>query len=242
MLYKKYITPASSLFIIILLVVGLSVMRIAGALGPSSLRWLMPLGFCVMAVLPWILLTREGRRQIGLQKPGYSPSWLLAIIAGISAALFCFALGYLLFGITVDNWFVNIGNSYKAMMDTSAMSFWVLSLIFTIPAILFSPIGEEIFYRGQLQKTLEQKFTIRTSTVIECTLFALVHQVHHGIIKTTSGLTYLPVSGAIWFVLMFLVAWMFALLRSKSGSIFVAIIAHVVFNITMNTTIFLFLW
>lgn len=242
MLYKKFITPVSSLFVIALLVVGLSTMRVIGALGPSSLRWLMPLGFCVMAILPWVLLTREGRREIGLQKPKYSSSWLLAIIAGVSAALSCFALGYLLFGTAVDNWFVNIGNSYKAMMDTSAMSFWMLSLLFTIPAIMFSPIGEEIFYRGQLQKTLEQKFSVRASTVIECTLFALVHQVHHGIIKTATGLTYLPVSGAIWFVLMFLVAWMFAVLRSQSGSIFVAIIAHVVFNITMNTTIFLFLW
>lgn len=242
MLYKKIITPALSLILIAILVIGFSAMRATGALGPSSLRWLMPLGFCLMAILPWVLLTNEGRRQIGLQKPESSSSWLLALIAGAGAALFCFVLGYLLFGTAVDNWFVNIGNSYKAMMDTSAMSFWMLSLIFTVPAILFSPIGEEIFYRGQLQKTLEQKLSVNTSTVIECTLFALVHQVHHGIIKTASGLTFLPVSGVLWFVLMFLVSWMFALIRSKSGSIFVAIFAHIIFNITMNTTIFLFLW
>ena len=242
MLYKKIITPASSLIFITVLVIGFSVMRATGALGPSSLRWLMPLSFCLMAILPWVLLTHEGRRQIGLQKPESFSFYLLAIIAGAGAALFCFALGYLLFGTAVDNWFMNIGNSYKAMMDTSAMSFWMLSLIFTIPAIMFSPIGEEIFYRGQLQKTLEQKFSINISTVIECALFALVHQVHHGIIKTASGLTFLPVSGVIWFVLMFLVAWMFASLRSKSGSIFVAILAHIIFNVTMNTTIFLFLW
>jgi uncharacterized protein len=52
----------------------------------------------------------------------------------------------------------------------------------------------------------------------------------------------LPVSGALWFVLMFLVAWMFAWLRTSSGSIYIGILSHMVFNIAMNTCIFLFLW
>ncbi len=241
-MYKKFISPSASLIIISILVIGFSAVRALGVLGPSSLRWVLPLSFCLMAILPWVLLTTDGRRQIGLQRPDTASRYLLAIITGLGAALFCFVLGYLLFGKAVDNWFVNIGNSYKAMMDTSTMSFWMLSLIFTIPAMLFSPVGEEIFYRGQLQKTLEQKFSINTSTVIECTLFALIHQVHHGIIKTETGLTYLPVSGALWFVLMFLVAWMFAWLRARSGSIYIGILSHMVFNITMNTCIFLFLW
>ncbi|WP_084128113.1 CPBP family glutamic-type intramembrane protease [Cellvibrio mixtus] len=89
---------------------------------------------------------------------------------------------------------------------------------------------------------MEQKLSLSSSTIIECTLFALIHQIHHGIIKTTSGLTFLPFSGALWFILMFLVSWMFASLRARSGSIFVAILAHIIFNLTMNTTIFLFLW
>ncbi len=242
MLYKKYITPVTSLVLIVLFVVGFSTVRAIGVLGPSSLRWVLPVSFCLMALLPWMLLTADGRRQIGLQQSNSFSHYLLAIIAGAGAALFCFLLGYLLFGHGVDNWFVNIGNSYKAMMDTTAMSFWVLSLIFTLPAVLFSPVGEEIFYRGLVQKTLEQKLSINISTIIECTLFALIHQVHHGFIKTASGLTFLPLSGAIWFILMFLVSWMFASLRTRSGSILVAIISHMVFNVTMNTTIFLLLW
>ncbi len=242
MLYKKFISPSVSLIIMGALVIGFSAVRALGVLGPSSLRWVLPLSFCVMAILPWALLTANGRRQIGLQRPDMASRYILAIVTGAGAALLCFALGYLLFGKAVDNWFVNIGNSYKAMMDTSAMSFWMLSLIFTIPAMLFSPIGEEVFYRGQLQKTLEQTFSINTSTVIECTLFALIHQVHHGIIKSETGLTYLPLSGALWFVLMFLVAWMFAWLRARSGSIYISILSHMVFNIAMNTCIFLFLW
>lgn len=242
MLYKKLFTPLSSLIFISLLVLVFSCMRAVGALGPSHLRWLLPLGFCLMAILPWLLLTAEGRRQIGLRKPNNKAAYLLAIAFGAASAFLCFILGILLFGKTGDNWFVNIGNNYKAMMDTSWMSFWMLSLVFTIPAIIFSPIGEEIFYRGVVQKTFEQKFSVLTSVIIECLLFAVIHLVHHGIIKTTNGLIFLPLSGTLWMIQMFFVAFMFAWLRSKTGSIFTAIVAHIVFNLTMNCIIFLFLW
>ncbi len=241
-LYKSYITTKSSLIVLALLLVVLSTMRIVGALGAPSVRWLLPLGFVLMMLLPWVLLTRDGRRKIGLKRPNTRSSYLLGIGMGAGSAFLCFLFGYLLFGTAPDNWFVNIGNTFKASMDTSAMSFWMLTLVFTTPALLLSPIGEEIFYRGLAQDTLEQKFSVRMSTVMECSLFALVHQVHHGIIKTAAGLTYLPLSGALWFIQMFFVAWMFAWLRKRSGSIFVSILAHMMFNLTMNTTIFLFLW
>lgn len=242
MLYKKIFTPLSALIFVSLLVVVFSGMRAVGALGPSHMRWLLPLGFCLMAILPWLLLTANGRRQIGLRKPNNKTSYLLAIVSGAASAFLCFLLGILLFGKTGDNWFVNISNNYKSMMDTSWMSFWMLSLVFTIPAIIFSPIGEEIFYRGVVQKTFEQKFSVSTSTFIECSLFAVIHLVHHGIIKTVNGLAFLPLSGILWMIQMFFVAFMFAWLRNKTGSIFTAILSHMVFNLTMNCTIFLFLW
>lgn len=242
MLYKKYLSPSASLFVISFLVLIFSWMRATGALGPSYLRWLLPLGFCIMAILPWLLLTAEGRLTIGLTKPKTKSSYLLAIGYGFGSAFLCFLLGVLLFGNTGENWFVNIGNNYKTMMDTSHLSFLMLNLIFTLPALIFSPIGEEIFYRGVLQKTLEQKLSVFTSTTIECSLFAIVHLVHHGIIKTATGLTLLPVSGFLWMLQMFFVALMFSWLRTKTGSLYTAILAHMVFNLTMNFTIFLFLW
>ena len=242
MLYRHSISPTLSILLIALLAILFWGMRATGFFGPAQLGWLLPLGFCIMAVLPWILLTANGRRQIGLQKPASSRFYLIAILSGIGAAVICFLLGYLLFGQTIDNWFVSIGDNYKSRMDTSGMSFWMLSLIFTLPAILFSPVGEEIFFRGMLQKTLEQKWSVAASTVVECSLFSVIHLIHHGILQTATGFSFLPVSGALWVMQMFLVSLMFAWLRMKSGSIFIAIVAHMIFNITMNTTIFLFLW
>lgn len=242
MLYKKYFIPLTSIVVITILVLIFSSMRATGALGPSNLRWLLPLSFCLMAILPWLLLTADGRLQIGLKKPSFASAYIMAIGFGAGSALLCFVLGIILFGNTNDNWFVNIGNNYKTMMDTSHLSFLMLNLIFTLPAIIFSPVGEEIFYRGVLQKTLEQKLSVITSTIIECSLFSIIHLVHHGIIKTATGLTFLPVSGLLWMLQMFFVALMFSWLRAKTGSIYIAILAHMVFNLTMNFTIFLFLW
>lgn len=242
MLYRKYITPTTSILLIVFLAIVFSVMRATGALGPSNLRWLLPLGFCLMALLPWILLTADGRKQIGLKKADKNSAYLLAIACGALASAACFLLGYVIYGHSVENWYVNIGNSYKAIMDTSAMSFVMLNLIFTIPAILFSPIGEEIFFRGMLQKTMEQKLSVVSSTIIECGFFAFVHLCHHGILKTAGGLVFMPIPATLWVIQMFLVAFMFSWLRAKSGSIFVAIVAHSVFNLTMNLLIFAFLW
>jgi len=38
-------------------------------------------------------------------------------------------------------------------------------LIFTVPAVIFSPIGDEIFFRGLLQRALEEKPNVRTAAL-----------------------------------------------------------------------------
>ena len=49
---------------IILLALALSIvfvsMRALATLGPSNLRWMLPLGFCIIAALPWLLLAPAG--------------------------------------------------------------------------------------------------------------------------------------------------------------------------------------
>ena len=152
------------------------------------------------------------------------------------------ALGTALFGSGPDNWFVSIANGYRRMMDTTGWDATRLHLVFTIPAILFSPIGEEIFFRGYLQYTLERRFSARASTIAECAAFAVIHLCHHGLFLSAAGLSLRPTSGAIWMLLMFTTALMFAWLRKRTGSLLPAIVSHAVFNFVMNFTIFGYLW
>ncbi len=214
-------------------------LRAVGTIGPQAYRFVLPSGFILMMLMPFIFLNKEGRRKIGLVKSHDAKYYLIAIAAGTGLALVCYGLGWILFGLSADNWFVSIRYSYFNTVDATGKSVFLLFLIFTIPALLFSPIGEEIFFRGFLQEALVTRLSYNRSMVIDSLFFALIHLFHHGIVKDQAGqLTFYPVSGFIWVLLMFGTAIVFAILKKKSGSIYPAIVSHAVFNLTMNLCIF----
>lgn len=217
-------------------------MRVLGVLGPVQWRWLLPLGFVVMAVLPWLLMTAPGRHSMGLRHATDRRFYLLALGAGCAAALVCGLLGLALFGAGADNWFISIATSYRNTLDTRGLALWQLHLFFTLPACLFSPIGEEIFFRGLLHGALQERFGARTAAVSEAGLFGLVHVCHHGLWLAASGWAFRPVSGLLWMLLMYCTALVFSSLRQRSGSLGPAIVAHAAFNASMNTFIFAALW
>ena len=215
--------------------------RAAAVFGPASWRALFVVVFVAMAALPWMVLSREGRRQIGLQRPRH-PGWLaLGLLLGALAASACYLLGATLYGASADNWFVSIARSYQ-LQPTQGWSLLRLHLTFTIIACLFSPIGEEIFFRGFLQKVLEDRHGRTRATVIEAALFGLLHLCHHGILPGAAGVQVLPVSGALWVAQMFVLSLMFAWLRRRGDSVMPAIAAHAAFNAAMNGWIFARLW
>lgn len=228
----------------IALAVGLVLagMRVVGVLGSVQWRWLLPLSFVVMAVLPWLLMTAPGRRSIGLCRATDQRIYALALGAGCAAAWVCGLLGLTVFGMGTDNWFVSIANNYRNTLDTRGFALWQLHLFFTLPACLFSPIGEEIFFRGLLHGALQERFGARPAVVSEAGLFGLVHVCHHGLWLAASGWAFRPVSGGLWMLLMFGTALVFSALRQRSGSLGPAIVAHAAFNATMNTFIFAKLW
>ena len=216
--------------------------RGVGMLGPQAVRQLIPMGFVMMMILPFVFLRAEGRRQIGLTKSKTSSAYITAILFGVAAASLCFVLGILLFEKSPDNWFITIRNYYMAQipgaLDMPLQRFFIIA---TVPALIFSPIGEEIFFRGFLQDAFETRFGLRSSMIIESAIFGLVHLFHHGLVRSNDGINFFPFSGMLWVMLMFLTAYGFALLRKRSGSIYPSIAAHAVFNLTMNIYIFYFL-
>lgn len=234
--------PSRAFWVVVCLAAALAAMRAMGMLGPASLRALLPLGFVLMAIAPWVLLTPEGRRQIGLRKASAKRIYPQAVVLGALAAVACGALGLALFGTGEDNWYASIADYYRRSVPTAGFGLLQLHLIFTLPALLFSPLGEELFFRGILQRALEDRFSTRAATTAECALFGLVHACHHGLVATAAGITLLPRSAVIWVMLMFAVAWMFASLRKRSGSLYPAMAAHAAFNLAMNVFIFSLLW
>lgn len=224
-----------------LLCVLFLVLRSLSMFGPAGLRVLFPLMCIGMIALPWLLLSPHGRYQIGLKLPDNGASVLVALATGVGAAVICFYIGTLLYGSSSEHWFVSVARVYSEHPSAGA-SLLQLHLTFTIAACLFSPMGEEIFFRGFLQKVLEQRASRTAATHIQSGAFALVHLCHHGIIATAAGLVLLPMSAALWVLLMFGLSWAFSWLRQSSDSLLPAIAAHSAFNATMNSFIFAYLW
>lgn len=233
--------PRAALGVALALAILFTCVRAFAMLGPPMYRGLFLLHCIPMALVPWLLLDRSTRAQVGLKKPVRLRELPLAILYGALAAAFCFLLGYALFGSSADHWFVSVGNSFR-VQPTGNLSLTVVFLMFTIPAMIFSPIGEEIFFRGYLQRMLETRFSERASTAIEATWFAGAHLVHHGIVLTAAGFGFRALSGTGWFLLMFALSLLFAWLRKRHDSILPAILSHSAFNLVMNGTIFAFLW
>lgn len=147
-IWRRRVAPRRALAVVLALAVLFAGMRFVGMLGPASTRWMLPLGFVLMAAAPWMLLSREGRRQIGLRPAVSFSQYLPAVLGGVAAALF----------------------------------------------------------RGMLQRSLEERLSVNASTSIECAVFGIVHLCHHGLALGAAGVVIRPLSGALWVVLMFLVA------------------------------------
>jgi membrane protease YdiL (CAAX protease family) len=233
--------PASLLIWAVALGLGFTAIRAFAMLGPVSARPLFLLHCVLMAATPWLLLTAAGRAQAGIQKANRKLWLLVAPLVGFAASGACFAIGFLLFERSADNWFVSVGNSFRAQ-PTPNFSTVQLHLMFTIPAMLFSPIGEEIYFRGVLQRAFETKFSPTLSSALESAWFGAAHLIHHGLVLTAAGLAFRPVSGALWFLLMTLLSLALATLRKLSDSVIPAVLAHSAFNATMNVFIFGVLW
>lgn len=234
-------SPNALLLWAVIFGLGFTAIRAYAMLGPVGVRPLFLMHCVLMAATPWLLLTASGRAQAGIQKPNRMHWLAVAPFVGAAASAACFAIGYLLFERTGDNWFVSIGNSFRAQ-PTPNFSLIQLHLMFTIPAVIFSPIGEEIYFRGVLQRALETRCSPRLSSVLESGWFGAAHLIHHGLVLTAAGLAFRPVSGTLWFLLMTLLSLAFAALRKASDSVAPAILAHSAFNATMNFFIFGYLW
>ena len=195
--------------------------------------------FVAMIALPLIVLTREGRRRIGLVRPSRWRWVPVALAAGIACALAVWALGTAMYGTGIENPFIYIARSYSAVPtgldDESRLIFFI---IFAVIGMTFSPIGEELFYRGFVHESLATAWGDRRAAAAEAGAFALAHLAHFGIVYVSGVWALLPVPAIVWVAAMFVSALVFFAFRRLTGSLLGAILAHAGFNLAMNYLIF----
>ena len=196
--------------------------------------------FLAMWALPFLVLTAQGRRQIGLCRQGNSASALaLSALAGACSGLVVYAAGMALFGASPDNWCISIRDSFHLAEMRAAMPLAAAFAAMVLPAMIFSPIGEEILFRGLLQQSFTLRWNVSVATVVNGLAFGLVHLHVHGIWHEAAGFHLRLVSGAIMVLLMAGLSAVFTLCRLRSGSLYAAMIAHAACNLAMIGAIFI---
>ncbi len=200
----------------------------------SAISYIMILS----ALTPFIFLSKQGRKETGLVKPK-NPIWLLyAFFIGILLASLLFLAGYLLYAHSIENWYVYIGNSYKIPQEITGKEKFIFFLIVAATGMIFSPIGEELFFRGIIHNSFSNSIGEKKASIIDSSAFALTHLSHFGIIYVSGVWKFLFVPSLFWMAGMFISSLIFFQSRKKSGSILGAILCHAGFNLGMIFYIF----
>jgi membrane protease YdiL (CAAX protease family) len=222
----------------LVLFVALGGLRAYGVFGPSSARLGLVLSVLLMWFLPFIFFTKEGRQAMGVKKVAH-PRWLgWGLFLGMGASLIVFWIGWVLYGRSAENWYISVLASFSIGAAQLQIPRFVLFLLYTLPAMIFSPIGEEFFFRGMLHESVKEQWGTPVATLVNAIAFGVIHLLHHGFRWDSTGGHLLLGSALLWVGLMMGLSWIFTVCRQRSGSIWPAVVAHSGFNLVMNVTIF----
>lgn len=150
-----------------------------------------------------------------------------------------FLTAELLFSNTIHNWFVYISKSYavsRAGLEESDRLIYFL--IYSVIGITFSPIGEELFFRGIVHECFVPKFGEQRASQLDSLAFALTHLAHFGIIYNAGQWEIFLFPSLVWVLFMFFASRLFFLCKLKTGSLYGAILSHAGYNLAMMYFIF----
>lgn len=200
--------------------------------------YFVPVVFLTMWLLPFVLLSAKGRKYIGFSKVTNKPWIVYSFLSGAGICLTIYFIGIFLFKDTISNWFVYISKSGAASGDMDSRQRLVYFLISASMSMLFSPIGEELFYRGLVHGSFQVNVGDNRASYIDSMAFAVTHLAHFGIVYSNDQWDLLLLPAVLWVFLMFLTSRIFYLCKKRTGSLLGAIISHAAFNLTMMYLIF----
>ena len=237
-IWNKYIKLDWRFGLILLLVV--CTMRFIFALHANVMGNYSLISYIMVfsALTPFIFLSKEGRKQIGMTKPN-NYLWLLySLFIGIILSTVLFLLGYFLYSTNIENWYVYIGNSYNIPEGIAGKDKLIYFSIMALTGMIFSPIGEELFFRGIIHTSFSKSIGDKKASIIDSSAFAITHLSHFGIVYLSGIWKFLFIPSLIWMAGMFFSSLWFFRCRKKSGSIWGAVICHAGFNLGMIFWIF----
>jgi membrane protease YdiL (CAAX protease family) len=192
----------------------------------------------ISALAPFVFLSKVGRKEIGLTLPKKYAELFWDFVIGLIYSSVLYYLGKFLYGNSLENWFNYIGKSYHIPTTVTPHDKAVLFSITAFTGMIFSPVGEELFFRGIVYANFAKSFSGIKAATIESLAFALTHIAHFGLIYTGGQWKFLPMPTLIWILSMFLASLLFLLCKRRSGSLLGAVVCHAAFNLGMIFYIF----
>ncbi len=192
----------------------------------------------ISAIVPFIFLSKNGVKIIGITKPTQYKWLLLAFISGLLFSMLLYLLGQVLYGNSLDNWYFYIGKSYNIPQAINQHDKTILFIITAVTGMIFSPIGEEFFFRGIVHTSFANSIGEKQASLVDSSAFACTHISHFGLVFINNQWKFVIIPALIWVVSMFCVSIVFIVSKKRSGSILGAILCHAAFNLGMIFCIF----
>ncbi len=199
---------------------------------------LIPVIFMLMILSPYLLLSKSGRTHIGIKRPVKISRLFYCFLSGIGACIIAFSIATFFFGFSMENCFVYISKSYAVPAALSSSDRLIYFIIYALIGMSFSPIGEELFYRGLVHSSFADQFGEKQASAIDSSAFALTHLAHFGIVYLAGTWKFLFFPALLWLLMMYLASRLFFICKQKSGSLIGAILCHSGFNLAMMYFIF----
>ncbi|WP_419213081.1 CPBP family intramembrane glutamic endopeptidase [Maribacter sp. X9] len=117
------------------------------------------------------------------------------------------------YGNSYENWYNYIGKSYNIPLEIDKKSKLIMFGVSALIGMTFSPIGEELFFRGIVHSSFAKSLGNRKAFLIDSSAFALVHISHFGLIFHNQQWQFLFLPTLIWVLSMFVISILFYVCR-----------------------------
>ena len=102
-----------------------------------------------------------------------------------------------LYGESPDNWCAIIRDSFRLNELRGSMPAPALFVMIALPAMIVTPVGEEILFQGLIQRAFSRRWNAAVATVVNTFSFGLIHLHVHGIWRDGAGVHVRLVSSAL---------------------------------------------
>ncbi len=190
----------------------------------KGLIWINAIGFCAYLFIPLITIKRTEWKEIGVSRAQkWIPAGIGIIICGVILFISYF-VSTIFVGNTTSNFYTVISLNHIQTFHIRADSHWKTFLLSSLTLCIFSPLTEELYFRGFLLKSFEQRFGFKCANIVQALCFGLIHIAYCWIVAIDINI--------VWNVVpsIALIGLVYGLVRNNTKSIWPAIMTHAATN------------